>query len=279
MPIKVTQISFFQKIKFFREIKMGLRKIFSLLVMDDRGLSIAINKKRKLLALNLNSTFKNTIKYGPFKGMVFTKDHWWGASDRSAMLLGIYEEEILNSLMLTPRKYNVFVNIGAADGYYSIGSLISRKYTMSYAFEISAKGRDIISKNAALNKVSKKIKIFGEATKDFYKDIPKKYIDKSVILIDIEGAEFSLLNRRLFEQIKNSIIFVELHDWSFKDGKKKLEILMTETKPFFKVTILKTTSRDLSKFPELSEYSDSDRWLIASEGRPRLMSWLRLDPR
>lgn len=43
---------------------------------------------------------------------------------------------------------------------------------MSYAFKISAKGRDIISKNAALNKVSKTLKIFGEATKDFYKEIP-----------------------------------------------------------------------------------------------------------
>ena len=125
---------------------MGLRKIFSLLVLDERGLSIAINKKRKLLALDINSRFKHTIKYGPFKGMVFSQDHWWGASDRSAMLLGIYEEEILNSLMSIPSKYNVFVNIGAADGYYSIGSLISRKYTKIYAFEISAKGQNIISK-------------------------------------------------------------------------------------------------------------------------------------
>ena len=258
---------------------MGLRKIFSLLVLDERGLSIAINKKRKLLALDINSRFKHTIKYGPFKGMVFSQDHWWGASDRSAMLLGIYEEEILNSLMSIPGKYNVFVNIGAADGYYSIGALISRKYNMSYAFEISAKGRDIISKNAALNKVSKKLKIFGEATKDFYKEIPKKHIDKSVILIDIEGAEFSLLNREVLEHIKKSIIFIELHDWIFKDGKKKLEILMKDIRPFFKVSTLRTASRDLSRFSELSEYSDSERWLIASEGRPRLMSWLRLDPK
>lgn len=150
---------------------------------------------------------------------------------------------------------------------------------MSYAFEISANGRDIISKNAALNKVSGKLKIFGEATKDFYKEIPKKHIDKSVILIDIEGAEFSLLNREVLEHIKKSIIFIELHDWIFKDGKKKLEMLMKDIRPFFKVSTLRTASRDLSRFSELSEYSDSERWLIASEGRPRLMSWLRLDPK
>ena len=64
-----------------------------------------------------------------------------------------------------------------------------------------------------------------------------------------------------------------------KDGKKKLEILMKEIRLFFKVSTLRTASRDLSRFSELSEYSDSERWLIASEGRPRLMSWLRLDPK
>ena len=54
---------------------------------------------------------------------------------------------------------------------------------------------------------------------------------------------------------------------------------MKDIRPFFKVSTLKTSSRDLSRFSELSEYSDSERWLIASEGRPRLMSWLRLDPK
>ena len=55
--------------------------------------------------------------------------------------------------------------------------------------------------------------------------------------------------------------------------------LTNNAKPFFKISTLTTASRDLSKFPELFDYEDSDRWLIASEGRPKLMSWLRLDPR
>lgn len=58
-------------------------------------------------------------------------------------------------------------------------------------------------------------------------------MDKSFIVIDIEGAEFSLLNREVLEHIKKSIIFIELHDWIFKDGKKKLEILIKEIRPFF----------------------------------------------
>ena len=258
---------------------MGLRKIFSLLALNERGMSLAINKKRKLLALNLSSQFKYTIKYGPFKGMIFSRDHWWGGSDRAAMLLGIYEEEVLNSIMTVSKKYNVFIDLGAADGYYSIGSLISQKFRASYSFEISTKGREVIEKNATVNQVSDKLHIFGEATKDFYKNIPKKDLNSSVILIDIEGAEFSLLDGRVFSHLKKSIIFIELHDWFFKDGEKKKAKLMTDANPFFNISTLTTTSRDLSNFPELLDYSDSDRWLIASEGRSKLMTWLRLDPK
>jgi hypothetical protein len=258
---------------------MGLRKIFSKLLMDERGISIAIDKKRKLLSRELSMHMKHTIKYGPFSNMVFCNDYWWGGSDRAAMLLGIYEQEVLNSIMSVSSKYDVFIDLGAADGYYSIGSLISRKFQKSYSFEISDKGRDVIQKNADLNKVSNKLHIFGEATKCFYKSIPKKDLNSAVILIDIEGAEFSLLDGEVFSHLKNSIIFIELHDWFFKNGDEKIAKLLSDAKPFFRISSLTTTSRDLSRFPELFDYSDSERWLIASEGRSKLMTWLRLDPK
>ncbi len=258
---------------------MGFRKLFSKLLMNDRGISIAIDKKRKSLSRDLSTRMKHTIKYGPFSDMVFCSDYWWGGSDRASMLLGIYEEEVLNSIMSIPNKYNVFIDLGAADGYYSIGSLISQKFQKSYSFEISTKGREVIKKNATLNHVSNKLHIFGEATKDFYTNIPRKDLNSAVILIDIEGGEFDILDSELFGHLKKSIIFIELHDWFFKDGEKKVEKLLSDAKLFFKISRLTTTSRDLSKFPEIRDYPDSERWLIASEGRSKLMTWLRLDPK
>lgn len=82
----------------------------------------------------------------------------------------------------------------------------------------------------------------------------------------------------MFENLKRSIIFIEIHEWFFKDGEKKLKQLLNNAKPFFKISKLTTSSRDLSIFPELSNLIDSERWLIASEGRARLMTWLRFDP-
>jgi hypothetical protein len=257
---------------------LGLRRFFSILRMDNRGMGIAIDKKRNLLSLDLSNRMKHIVKYGPFKGMKLSQENWWGSYDRASMLLGIYEKEVLESMMTISKKRDVFVDLGAADGYYSIGTLISRRFKKSYSFEISSKGRDVIQKNAILNRVNKKLEIFGEATKDFYKHIPINHLNKAVILIDIEGGEFNLLDKEVFESLKRSIIFVEIHEWFFKDGEKKLKKLLNDAKPYFKISTLTTGSRDLSVFPELSSLIDSDRWLIASEGRARLMTWLRLDP-
>lgn len=137
-------------------------------------MSIAIGKKRKSLSLELSKRMQHTVQYGPFSGMKFSQDNWWGLSDRGAMLIGIYEKEVLDSIMSVPKKYNIFIDLGAADGYYSVGSLISGKFTKSYSFEISQKGRDVIQKNALINHVNKKLEIFGEATKNFYNQIQKK---------------------------------------------------------------------------------------------------------
>ena len=46
--------------------------------MNERGILIAIDKKRKLLSRELSVRMKHTINYGPFSNMVFCNDYWWG---------------------------------------------------------------------------------------------------------------------------------------------------------------------------------------------------------
>lgn len=78
--------------------------------MDERGMAIAIGKKRKALAFELSNQMKHCVNYGPFKGMKFTHENWWGASDRAGMLLGIYEKEILDSIM-NIEKIGIYLSI------------------------------------------------------------------------------------------------------------------------------------------------------------------------
>jgi len=235
-------------------------------------------RMRKLFLSNLVSKiFKDTVHYGPFKGLVLGRGVW-SSTDRAGMILGLYEQEVLNSISTLPKKYTNFIDLGAADGYYAIGVLINKSFHKSYCFEMSPKGRQVIRENAELNNVSDNVIIYGKATANFYNLIPEFNLENTVLLVDIEGGEFDLLGYECLKAFSKSIIFIELHEWLVEDGLVKKNQLIETAKKFFNITELTTSSRDLSVFEELNDFSDTDRWLICSEGRDRRMTWLRLDP-
>lgn len=237
-----------------------------------------IARRRLKIARHLNLLFNSTVHYGLFHDLQLTTDSWWGGADRSAVLLGLYEKEVLDSLTHIPKKYNTFIDLGAADGYYGIGVLLSNLFEKSYCFEISEKGQEVIRHNALLNQVSDRIEIHGIADANFYKQLSQDELERSVLFIDIEGGEFDLLTKAMFNVFKKSVIFVELHDWLFDDGDIKLTNLKNNSLATHTFSELTTKSRDLSQFNELKKFSDTDRWLICSEGRGQLMTWLRFDP-
>jgi hypothetical protein len=243
------------------------------------GISCPSEKRRKFLSNKLLEEFNGVIRYGLFTGLKFSSDNSWGVGERASMLLGLYEKEILTSLQNIPSKYKTFIDLGAADGYYGIGALVNGMFEKSYCYEMNVAGQKIIKKNAELNNVASKVVIRGFADKYFYKDLKNDEIDQSVLLVDIEGAEFNLFDKNLFKKFSKSIIYIELHPWIFKnDGQEELHKLEKDAREYFTIEKITTTSRDLSKFEELKKWSDTDRWLICSEGRNKLMTWWRLDP-
>ena len=232
-----------------------------------------VEKHRLNVSNAVNNYYKSTVAYGPLKGLKFVNDYSWSVGDRGAMILGLYEQEILNILSsIQPQRKN-FINIGPADGYYGVGVLVDELFKKSYCFEISEKGRAIIKKNAALNNVIEKIFIKGEAKKDFYKDIPSEDLIDSVLLMDIEGGEFELANRTMFESLHKAIILIEI-----QDSEKKINLLIKNSQNTHKFKKIVTSNRDLSSYHVLKNMNDTDRWLLCSEGRPCLMSWFRFDP-
>ena len=221
--------------------------------------------------------FNATVRYGPFKGLRLSGERWWGA-DTASMLLGIYEQELLQSLQRIPKTHRTFIDLGAADGYYGIGVLSTGLFDYSYCFERSPAARKLLQANARLNNVSDRVRVLAEATRSFTSLIAPHKPSESVLLIDIEGAEFELFDEALAEVFKGAIIFIELHDWFYPDGDLKLKKLRHLAERYFRITEFTTSARDLSRFEELAEFSDDDRWIICSEGRGQRMKWWRLDP-
>ena len=244
------------------------------------GIIGPFEKRKKFLSNKLVEKFNGVIQYGPFKGLKFVPESAWGnGADRASMLLGLYEKEVSISLQNIPDRYKILIDLGSADGYYGIGTLVNGMFEKSYCYEMNVVSQKIIKKNAELNNVASRVLIRGLADKYFYKDFKNDEIDQSILLVDIEGAEFDLFDKNLFEKFSKSIIFIELHPWIFKNnGREEIQKLENNAREYFTIEKITTTSRDLSEFEELKKWSDTDRWLICSEGRPKLMTWWRLDP-
>jgi len=261
-------------------LKKLAEKIYLLFLgKNTRCVEKVLLEHRKILSRGLDKKFGSIVRYGPLKGFKLTGSTWWGETEKGAMLLGLYELEVLESLKDIPPKHNTFINVGAADGYYGVGVLVGNLFTKSICYEISKVGRETIKENASLNGVSERVEIRGAANKDFYKDIDKTILDYSVLLIDIEGGEFEIANKETFEAFKKSVIIIELHEWALSKDKKELEKLLNDSLSTHRVTEFRSGPRDPASFEELKIYSDTDRWLICSEGRPEVMRWWRFDPK
>jgi hypothetical protein len=194
------------------------------------------------------------------------------------MLLGLYEKEVLEDLRQSAGKHRIFVDLGAADGYYGVGVLVSNMFQTSYCFEISADGQKAIISNAELNGVSDRIVVKGIATKDFYKNFTPDELCSCIILVDIEGAEFDLFDEDTFRAFAKATIIIEIHDFLVTNGNEQLQRLKEIGCRTHQLREIITGCRDLSKFTEVREFSDYDRWLICSERRRQPQTWLRFDP-
>ena len=222
-----------------------------------------------------------TVRYGPFAGMQIARESWWSAADRGAMILGLYECEVLRHIEQLDPHYDVLVDVGAADGYYAVGCLVAGKAKHAYCFEISTSGRESIVRNAELNGVADRVTVLGEAHPGFMKALRNDFhldLSRAFVIMDIEGAEQQLLTPTDVASLANSVSIIELHDHALPDNFDQ-DLRATADSVGLNMVELTTQARDPGSFPELARWTDDDRWILCSEGRPRLMRWAVLTPR
>lgn len=239
-----------------------------------------IKTHRKRLAREIFANHQGIIQRGSFEGMKLDGEANTSAAAHGLKILGLYETPVMDQ-MRTWCPAEVLVDIGAADGYYPIGMLKAGLVERANCFEMTEAGRAAIARNAELNGVSDRIKILGKADSDLPQvmeelNIPK---EKTIILCDIEGAEFSLIDRALIEQLSGARIVIELHE-PFVDGddKKLREDLLAQFPDSYQTSILVDSPRSWNGIPELEEMHDLDRALVTSEGRKFIGEWLVAQP-
>jgi hypothetical protein len=246
-------------------------------VLDNHFVTIT-GVRREMLGKRLLEESGSVVKYGFFKGMKLGK-FTWGARDSGPMIMGSYEYEVQSTIMNSPSRYKVFIDIGAADGFYAIGLTKNRKFEKAVCFESNVKSQTLIIENAKENKVEKNIEVFGTAKKDFHKKLLREFKSKEMLfLIDIEGGEFEILDHELFKSLQKSMFVIEIHR-NCTDFEKKYKKLLKNASEFFETEIIDSSARKNISSPTMADWPDEDRLIVFSEGRRYKMEWLVLRPK
>lgn len=251
-----------------------VRKFAQLLGQDDT----VTRAKRKVLT-KLLDVHGPVVSDGPFRGMKLSTDPWWGGFDLISKILGNYEPHVIEHILaLADKDISTFVDIGSADGYFPIGLTFNDIFQKAYAFEISAEARAKMQTSIEHNGCSEKIVIGEEANAETLQRVLDTY-SETVTLIDIEGAEYDFLSDEVLNMLQTSYVICELHPWLATDGERKQQELISRASKIFHVSFLQRKSYEPNKFSSLDEFSDDERLLACSEGRPRNMQWIALEPR
>ena len=236
---------------------------------------------RYRLGQQLSEALNGTVAYGPFTGTRLALMNHWSAADRGGMLLGMYEKEILEQLEILSRGREVLIDVGAADGYYAVGSLASGMFESAICFEVNPDGQEMIRQQAKLNGVCQQVTVLGEANTNIAHLIRTNLsadASRCVVLMDIEGGEFELLNDSFLAEFGDASLIVEIHD--FLNGQEgALDLLLDRLSGYYDCKFVEQGARNPNVFPELREWSDDDRWALCSESRSNVMRWLVCTPR
>lgn len=218
------------------------------------------------------------VANGPFADMKMSSQTW-GGFDINAKILGTYESHVIDELVaISHANAGPFIDIGAADGFFAIGAVISGIAEHTYAFEVDASSRRSIAINASDNNLSEKIHIREIANTQTISDVLKKE-RQAKILIDIEGGEYELLCYDFLDEISNCDVIVELHPSLVEHGLKKQDDLMARLENYFYIEFFKKSILQTPDFPELANLSDDKRLLALSENRAFEMWWIKLNPK
>lgn len=238
---------------------------------------------RFVLAQRLMHLTGGIVQHGPLAGFNIGTRATWRASDNGPKLLGFYEKEVCDLLADLAADRGTLIDLGGADGFYAVGMVKSGVYKDCHCFEIEDASRENIAAIAQDNGVSDRVHLYGAATPAFARELSERGVDmrRSTVLIDIESAEFDVLTLECLQDLRHAHVIVEIHDFMRPGyGKQQYADLLDRAGKVFNVHTFTTGQRDPSQAPLLREgWTDTDRWLVCSESRATLMSWLHLEPK
>jgi precorrin-6B methylase 2 len=164
--------------------------------------------KQNDAARRLFSSGTISVLSGPFKGMLYINDLVWGPIQPK--WIGSYEYQLHDTLaMILSKAYPTIIDVGAAEGYYAVGLAWKLPNARVYSYDVDPWARAQQRRLAKLNGV-RNLKVLGKCST---KQLQSRISDHALIVCDVEGDEYELLDPKSVNKLGGCDILVEIHTW------------------------------------------------------------------
>ena len=146
------------------------------------------------------------VAKGPFAGTRFA-----GCEEEFyvSMMLGYYEPELHPFIeAAVSRGYSNVINIGCAAGYYAVGLARRLPSATIHAFDINERARSACQRLARQNGVEDRVRIQGQFHGPEFEELAT---EDTLVLCDIEGGEYDVLDPTKHPALLKADAIVELH--------------------------------------------------------------------
>lgn len=210
------------------------------------------------------------VRRGAFAGLVYVPDALGRVGFISSKLLGAYEPKVVAALDALAPDHEVFVDIGAAEGYFCIGLARNHPHLDVIGYELTERERVLSDRMCRLNGVRYDIRV--EADHEAFARLDDR---KTMILVDVEGYERELLDPAKAPRLTTATMVVELHE---PDAPGITDLLRERFAATHDIEVLEAERDDASLYPELAGWDDLDAKFAMSDGRGYLGRWMVLVP-
>jgi hypothetical protein len=212
---------------------------------------------------------------GPFAGLEY-KD-WIFFGPVTPRWLGTYEKELHAVIrQMVEFSPDEVVDIGAAEGYYSMGMAKLLPHTPVYSYETNPVS---IWQQSRL----KKINSLGNLHISRYCDqgrLAAHGKSRSVIISDIEGFEMDLFSEEVVSKLGNSLVLIEIHSHMNFSLSDVCQAISSRFLPTHSVTEVFPAARTLSdwEFGDTGLFSNGEKIEFMNEYRGQKQVWLVCEP-
>ncbi len=148
-----------------------------------------------------------TVLSGPFRGMPYLNETVWGPI--TPKWIGSYEAELGAVLEeIIAEQYRQIIDVGSAEGYYAAGLAFRIPDAHVTAFDLDPMARKQTARLAALAGVADRVDVHSNCTPQL---LNRLIVDRTLVVMDIEGAEYHLLNPAAIESLRRAALLVEVH--------------------------------------------------------------------